>query len=140
MVLKLKLLDIMAILEGNYWILRIGLMGSRQKYQNLTQIWLSKSFFYVKKYPNLSKKTFNEEWRSFSVKSRPFRKTTFLLSLIIFWLSKMETNWFYQMRDLTRYLRGQTVAVFSVITSAWYMNILAIFSFCFCGAPGLVKF
>ena len=44
-----------------YWILRIGLMGRCQKYQNLTKIWLSKSIFYVKNYPNPSQFLFH--WR-----------------------------------------------------------------------------
>ena len=45
----------------HYCILRIGLMGRCQKYQNMTKIWLSKSIFYVKNYPNLSHLFFH--WR-----------------------------------------------------------------------------
>ena len=47
------------MLKGNYWILRIGLMGRCQKHQNLTKIWLSKTIFYVKNYPNLSQFIFS---------------------------------------------------------------------------------
>ena len=36
-------------------------MGRCQKYQNLTKIWLSKSIFYVKNYPNLFQFFFH--WR-----------------------------------------------------------------------------
>ena len=49
------------IRKGNYWILRIGLMGRCQKVQNHPTSWLSKSIFYIKNYPNLSQFFFH--WR-----------------------------------------------------------------------------
>ena len=42
-------------------------------WSNIAQFWLSKSFFYVKNQPNLSKKKFIEEYRN--------RRTTFIIDI-----------------------------------------------------------
>ena len=57
--------------KGNYWILRIGVMGRCQS----AKIWPSKSIFYVKNHPNLSQFFFIEKYQ--------FRSTFFVID--IFW-------------------------------------------------------
>ena len=47
--------------KGNFWILRIWLMGRCQNVQNHPTSRLSKSIFYIKNYPNLSQFFFH--WR-----------------------------------------------------------------------------